>query len=126
MCCCCQRSLLGNIFKLNRWRKKKENEQPQWWLLIVHLIKYLDFLGITLEYENEPSLKVFQEAMIHSCVEVVVREMQRQCRTLRVSAASIADDISLLNWVHHFAIQSLKKNGRRWRKTMVQFGEESV
>ena len=26
--------VLGNIFKLNRWRKKKENEHPQWWLLI--------------------------------------------------------------------------------------------
>ena len=54
--------------------------------------------------------------MIHSCVEVVVREMQRQCRTLRVSAASIADDISLLNWVHHFAIQFLKKNESKMEK----------
>ena len=27
-------AVLGNIFKLNRWRKKKENEEPQWWLLI--------------------------------------------------------------------------------------------
>ena len=25
--------VLGDIFKLNRWRKK-ENEQPQWYLLI--------------------------------------------------------------------------------------------
>ena len=23
--------VLGNIFKLNRWRKKKENEQTRWW-----------------------------------------------------------------------------------------------
>ena len=27
----------------------------------------------TLEYENEPSLEVFQEVTIYSCVEVVVR-----------------------------------------------------
>ena len=26
--------VLGEIFKLNRWRKKKENEQPQWLILI--------------------------------------------------------------------------------------------
>ena len=27
--------VLGNIFTLNLWRKKKENEQPQWCPLIV-------------------------------------------------------------------------------------------
>ena len=32
------------------------------------------------------SMKVFQEAMIHSCVEVVVRETKRQCRILRIFA----------------------------------------
>ena len=101
--------------------------------LLVYLIKYLDRLKITLEYENESSPKVLQEAMIHSCVEVVVREMKRQCRTLRISAerntrVRITDDNSLLNWVHHFAMQFLNKirPGRRWRKTMFQFGEETV
>ena len=84
--------VLGNIFKLNRWRKKKGYEHSQWWLLIafsrfrfvdttdmaqshfwsLSLIEYLDLLRITLEYENEPSPKVFQEAMIHSCVAVVL------------------------------------------------------
>ena len=81
--------------------------------------------------ENEPSVKVFQEMMIHSCVEVAVREMKRPDRILRISAehntsVRITDDISLLNWIPHFAMQCLNKmrTGRRWRKPMVQFGEE--
>ena len=78
-------------------------------------------------------LKVYREAMIYSCVEVVVREMKRQCRTLRISvehntSARITDDISLLNWIPHFAMQLLNKmrTGRRWRKSMAQFGEEEL
>ena len=157
--------VLGNIFKLNRWRKKRENEQPQWWLLItfswhlrmqtyfqswcvetmsvvererrvvngkVHSI--LDVIlvdwRILLKDENEPSMKVFQEMMIRSCVEVAVREMKRPDRILRISAehktsVRITDDISLLNWIPHFAMQCLNKmrTGRRWRKPVVQFGE---
>ena len=35
-------------------------------------IKDLDFRRIILKYLNEPSMKVFQEAMIHSCVGVEV------------------------------------------------------
>ena len=84
-----------------------------------------------LKDENEPSMKVLQEAMIHSCVEVVVTEMKRQCRMLRISAehntnVRITDDISLLNWLLHFAMQFLNKmrTGRRWRKPTVQFGEK--
>ena len=100
--------------------------------LQVGFIKDLDFRRITLEYENEPSMKVFQEAMIHSCVEVAVRKMKRQCRIRRISAehntsVRITDDISLLNWSPHFAMQFLNKmrTGRRWRKPMAQFGEKN-
>ena len=76
-------------------------------------------------------MKVFQEAMIHSYVEVAVRGMKRQCRILRISAehntsVRITDDISLLNWIARFAMQFLNKMriGRRWRKPMAQFGEK--
>ena len=76
-------------------------------------------------------MKVFQEAMIQSCVEVAVRETKRQCRILRNSAkhntsVKITDDVSLLNLIPHFAMQFLNKmrTGRRWRKPMVQFGEK--
>ena len=78
-------------------------------------------------------MKVFQEAMIHSCVEVAVREMKRQCRILRICAehntsVRITDDISLLNWIRHFAMQFLKNenwsrmekaNGAIWRDSLV-------
>ena len=101
--------------------------------LLVGFIKDLDFRRITLEYENEPSVKVFQEAMIYSCVEVAVRRLKRQCRFLRISAehntsVRITDDISLLNWSPHFAMQFLSKmrTGRRWRKPMAQFGEKNL
>ena len=76
-------------------------------------------------------MKVFQEATIQSCVEVAVRETKRQCRILRMYAehntsVRITDDISLLNWIPHFAMQFLNKmrTGRRWRKPMAQFGEK--
>ena len=42
--------------------------------LLVDFIKDLDFRRIILKSENGPSMKVF-----HSCVEVAVREMKRQC-----------------------------------------------
>ena len=76
-------------------------------------------------------MKVFQEAMIQSCVELSVRETKRQCGILRISAehntsVRITDDVLLLNWIFHFAVQFLNKmrTGRRWRKPMVQFGEK--
>ena len=156
--------VLGDNIKLNRWRKKKENEQPPMEAfdcgfltqenadtfpilfcrdnrhcqtgatgcerkgptayfipLLVDFIKDLDFRRIILKCENELSMKIFQEAMIHSCVEVAVREMKRQCRIiLRISAehntiVRITDDISLLNWIPHFAMQCLNKN-ENWSK----------
>ena len=48
----------------------------------------------TLEYENEPSPGVFQEAKIYSCAEVVVR---------------VTDDSPLLNWIPDFSMRFLKK-----------------
>ena len=81
--------------------------------------------------ENEPSVNVCQEAMVHSCVEAVVIEIKRHCRILATSAepdtsVRITDDTSLFNWIPHFAVQFLNKmrTGRRWRKPMVQLGEK--
>ena len=69
--------------------------------------------------------------------------MKRQCRTPRISAehstgVRIADDSALLSWLPRFAGQvmnkmrigkdgktsELRRNGRRWRKPMAQFGEK--
>ena len=168
--------VLGDNIKLNRWRKKKENEQPpmeafdcgfltpenadtfpilfcrnnrhcqtgatgcqrkgptaHFIPLLVDFIKDLDFRRIILKCENELSMKIFQEAMIHSCVEVAVREMKRQCKILRISAehntiVRITDDISLLNWIPHFAMQCLNKmrTGRRWRKANGAIWREKI
>ena len=61
----------GNIFNLNRWRKKEANEQNHHGFLLIAFFFYN--ADTTLEYENEQSPEVFQEAMIYSCAEVVVR-----------------------------------------------------
>ena len=101
--------------------------------LLVDLIKDLESLSIILKDEIEPRLKVFQEVMIYSCVEVLVGEMKRQCGILRISAETntsvrISDDISLLHWIPHFEMQFSNKmrNGRRWRQSMAQLGEEEL
>ena len=101
--------------------------------LLVDLIKDLESLRIILKDENEPSLKIFQEVIIYSCVEVVVRGKKRKCRILMTSdehntSVRITDDISLLNWILHFAMQFLNdmRTGRRWRQSMAQFGEEEL
>ena len=81
--------------------------------------------------------------MANGRVEMVVREVKRQCRTLRISAepntsVRIADDSPLLSWLPRFAAQvmdkmrigkdgktsEMRKTGRRWRKPMAQFGEK--
>ena len=126
-------------------------------------IKDLGFRRITLKCDNEPSTKTLQDAVIHSCVgvevipqgplegdrmangrvEMTVREVKRQCRTLRISAdqntsVRIADDSPLLSWLPRFAAQVMNKmrigkdgkmsemwrTGRRWRKPMAQFEEK--
>ena len=76
-------------------------------------------------------------------VEMAVREVKRQCRTLRTSAEQntsvrVADDSPLLSWLPRFAAQvmnkmtigkdgktsEMRRTGRRWRKPMAQFGEK--
>ena len=113
--------------------------------------------------DKEPSTKALQDAVIHACVgvevlpqgppkgdhmangrvEMAVREVKRQCRTLRISAEQntsvrIADDSPLLSWLPRFAAQvmnkmrigrdgkttEMRRTGRRWRKPMAQFGEK--
>ena len=98
----------------------RDNRQGQITIL-VDLIKDLESLRIILKDENEPSLKVFQEVMIYSCVEVVVREMKNNGEfsgLLLNTSVRITDDIPLLNWIPHFAMQLLNKirTGRRWRR----------
>ena len=72
--------------------------------LLVDFIKDLDFRRNILQDENEPSMKVFQEVLIHSCVEVAVREMRRQCRILKSSSehntsVRITDDIVVTQFI---------------------------
>ena len=107
--------------------------------------------------------KALQDAVIHACfgvevfpqgppegdhmangrVEMAVREVERQCRTLRISneqntSVGISDDSPLLSLLPRFAAQvmnkmrigkdgktsDMRRTGRRWRKPMAQFGEK--
>ena len=72
-------------------------------------------------------MKVFQELMSYFSVS----ETKRQYRSLRISAehntsVRFTDEVMLLKWIPHFAVQFLNKRrtGRRWRKPAVQFGQE--
>ena len=117
-----------------------------------------------MKCDNEPRTKALQDAVIHACVrvevipqgppeadhiangrvEMAVREVKRQCRTLRISAEQntsvrVADDSPLLSWLPRFAAQvmnkmrigkdgktsEMRRTGRRWRKPMAQFGEKA-
>ena len=80
--------------------------------------------------------------MTNGRVEMAVREVKRQSRTLIISveqntSVRIADDSPLLSWLPRFAAQVMNKmrvgsdgktrelrTGRRWRKPMAQFGEK--
>ena len=81
--------------------------------------------------------------MANGRVEMAVREVKRQCRTLRISAEQntsvrIADDSPLLSWLPRFAAQvmnkmrigkdgktsEMRRTGRGRRKPMAQFGEK--
>ena len=90
--------------------------------------KILIFRRIVLKYENEPSMKAFQEAMIHSCVEVAVRETKRQCRIFRISAehnksVSITDDIFVCSiFILRFRNATLEQN-ENWSKMERAFKE---
>ena len=93
----------------------------------------MGFRRIILECDNEPSTKALQDAVIHACVgvevipdhmangrvEMAVREVKRQCRSLRISAehttgVRISDDSPLLSWLPRFAAQVMNKmrNGK--------------
>ena len=92
------------------------------------------FHRIILNSDNEPNTKALQDAVIHACVgvevipqgppegthmvngcvELAVREVKRQCRTLRISAeqntsVSIADDSPLMSWLPRFAAKVMNK-----------------
>ena len=81
--------------------------------------------------------------MANGRVEIAVREVKRQCRTLRISAehntgVRIADDSPFFSWLSRFSAQvmdkmrigkdgktcELRRTGRRWRKPVAQFGEQ--
>ena len=126
-------------------------------------VKDLGFRRIILKCDNEPSAKSLQDAVIQACVGVEVipqgplegdhmangrvenglREVEQQCRTLRISAehntgVRISDDSPLLSWLLRFAAQVMNKMsfgkggktselgraGRRWREPVAQFGEK--
>ena len=130
---------------------------------LVGFHQILVFCRIIWKCDNEPSTKALQGAVIHACagvevipqgppegdhmangrVEMAAREVQRQCRTLRISAerntgVRIADDSPLLSWLPRIAAQvmnkmrigkdgetsEMRRSGRRWRKPMAQFGEK--
>ena len=130
---------------------------------LVGFVKDLGFRRIILFCDNEPSTKAFQGAGIHAYVgvevipqgppkgdhmaegrvEMAVREVKRQCGTLRISveqrtSVRIADDSPLLSWLLRFAAQvmnkmkigkdgktsEMRRTGRRWRKPLAQFGEK--
>ena len=76
-------------------------------------------------------------------VVMAVKEVQRQCRTLRISAEQdtsvrITDDSPLLSWLLRCAAQvmnkmrigkdgktsEMRRTGRRWRQPMARFGEK--
>ena len=101
---------------------------------LVGFIKDLGFRRIFLKCDNEPSTKALQDAVIHACagvevipqgppegdhmangrVEVAVRQVKRQCGTLRISAEQntsvrIADASPILSWLPRFAVQVRNK-----------------
>ena len=102
--------------------------------------KDLRFHRIILKCDNEPSTKTLQDAVIQACgrveeipqgppegdlmangrVEMAVREVKRQCRTLRITAEQntgmcIADDSSVIQWASSFCIASHEQNESRQR-----------
>ena len=104
---------------------------------LVGFIKDLGFRRIILKCDNEPSTKALQDVVIHTCVgvevisqgppegdhmdngrvEMAVREVKRQCRTLR--AAQIRNKMRIGK---DGKTSEMRRTGRRWRKPMAQFG----
>ena len=61
--------------------------------------------------------------MANGCVEMAVREVKRQCRTLRISAEQntrvrISDDSPLLSWLEKWSKME-KASGAIWRESLV-------
>ena len=101
---------------------------------LVGFIKDLGFRRIIVKCNNEPSTNALQDAVIHACagvemipqgppegdrmangrVEMALREVGRQCGTLRIYAEQntsvrISDDSPLLSWLPRFAAQIMNK-----------------
>ena len=101
---------------------------------LVGFVKDLGFRRNILKCDNEPSTQALQDAVIHACVgvevipqgplegdhmangrvEIAVKVVKRQCRTLRISAEQntsvrIADDSPLFSWLPRFAAPVMNK-----------------
>ena len=104
--------------------------------------KMLGFRRIIFKCDNEASTKALKDAVIHACVgvevipqgppegdhmangrvEMAVREVERQCRTLRIFAqlntnVCSADDSPSLGWLPRFAAKSHEQDEKwqRWK-----------
>ena len=107
---------------------------------LVGFIKDLGFRRTIMKCDNETSTNALLDAVIHACVgvevipqgppeddhmangrvEMAVKEVKRQCRTLRISAEQntsvrIADDSPLLSWLS-FCSASHEQNEDRQRR----------
>ena len=107
---------------------------------LVGVIKDLGFRRIILKCDNEPNTKALQDAVIQACVgvdvipqgppdgdhmangrvEMAVREVKRQCRTLITSSehntgVRIAGDSPLLSWLPSFCSASHEQN-ENWQR----------
>ena len=103
---------------------------------LMEFIRDLGFRRIILNCDTEPSTKALQDAVIDACaavevipqgppegdhmangrVEMAVREVKRQCRTLRISAEQntsvrVSDDSPLLSWLPRFVRGALLTKG---------------
>ena len=101
---------------------------------LVGFIKDLGFRRVIVKCDNKPSTNALQDAVIHACagvevipqgppegdrmangrVEMALREVGRQCGTLRIYAEQntsvrFSDDSPLLSWLLRFAAQVMNK-----------------
>ena len=124
------------MVKRDRWvvNGKVPQYTPLHFLLVLSKISF--FRRINLKRDNDASTTALQDAVIHACVgvevipqgptegdhmangrvDMAVREMRRQCRTLRISAEQntsvrISDDSPLLSWLLRFAAQVTNTGG---------------
>ena len=115
---------------VKRERRVVNGEVPQHtpFHFLVGFVKDLVFRRIILKCDNESRTKALQDAVIHACVgvevipqrplesdhmangrvEMAVREVKRQYRTLRISA-EIVDECPLLSFLPRVAAQVMNK-----------------